>query len=272
MHVHDRDAFKISMLDDEPNSLDNKLDEIKLYLCSKYKLKFCLVKYEAESAILDELDSTTDIAFIDKNLTRDSNGIDVVKKIRGKHKLMDIFVYSRAKIDKDELVKLATYGSVEVAREPGQIVDRLKTLIDKNQSKWDDIVFLRGAVISRIIDLEMDINDLLMAAFPQNTEEKESIFRNLFLENSSITLEAKKRVLRKLEGKSFSVNRFQDLQKDRNKLAHCKRSEDDPNILVSMGQNIQFDKNKIKKIFTNAESLSKEIKQLREKYRHSIQE
>ena len=266
MHVNDKDIFKISMLDDEPDSLDIKLDEIKLHLLKEYGLKLCMVKYTEESKILDELDNTTDIAFIDKNLGDDSNGIGVVKKIRDKHPLMDVFVYSRAEINKNELMELTPYSSVEVAQKLGHIIDKLKTLIDKNLSKWDDIVFLRGAVISRIIDLERDINDLLMTAFPQDTKEKKKEFRDLFLENSYISLEAKKRILKKLE-KSFADGRLQKLQKSRNLLAHCKRSESDPSVLVSMGKGSTFDRDKIKKIFADAESVSKDIRRLQEKYR-----
>lgn len=271
MHVRDKDEFKISMLDDNPDSLSRELDEIESYLNEKYELRLCPVKYVEEYEILDELDNTTDIAFIDKNLNDDGGGIDVVKKIRKKYTLMDVFVYSRNKIDKDELVQLAPYAGVEVAQEPEQIVDGLKTLIDKNLSKWDDIVFLRGVVISRIIDLERDINNLLMAAFPQNKEMKGK-FRDLFLENSQITLEAKKKILRKLEGKSFPTNRLQNLQKSRNILAHCKRSEDNPNILVRMGEDHKFDSVEIKKIFANAESISRDIRQLQKKYQGPTQE
>ena len=256
MRTDDKKTFKITMVDDEPNSLDSELSEIEEYLDKSHELKLDLVKYETPSEMIATIDQTTDIAFIDKNLNGTS-GLDVIEEIRGRDKLLDIFIYSRAGIENSDLAKLSSYGLVGVAQEKEQIVDRLQTLIDKNLSKWEDVVFLRGVVISRLIDLERDIDDVLMETFLPSGEDRQKKFRDFLLENSNITMYAKQTILSKIakprDGNPFSISELDTLQKCRNLLAHCKRSESDPNVLVKMGEGQRIDRSEIKEIFQKAE-------------------
>ena len=256
----DKKTFKISMVDDTPGALNPELDDISEYLDKTYDLDLELVEYEKASEIIDGIDQTTDIAFIDKNLNGTS-GIDVIGHIRNKHKLLDVLIYSRARIENDDLAKINNYGFVAIAQKKEQIVDKLKTLIDKSLAKWDDINYLRGVVISRIIEIEREIDDVLMEVLAPHDDRKKK-FRDLLLENSDISLFAKQRILSKIanpkNGKPFSINELCYLQNQRNLLAHCQRSEDDPNTLtlVKMGEKLTVDKAKIKKIFEKAENFS----------------
>lgn len=261
----DKKTFKISMVDDTPDALDSELGGIEEYLERKYDLKLDLVRYEKASEIIGGIDQTTDIAFIDKNLNG-ASGIDVIGSIRNKHKLLDVLIYSRANIDGDDLAKIDNYSIVETAQRKEQIVDKLKTLIDKNLSKWEDIVFLRGSVISRLVELERDIDDTLMAMFLPQGKRRRKKFRDFFLENSSISLEAKKEILRKMTqgtNRPFSIKDLEYVQKCRNRLAHCKRSEANPNVLVTMGDELEIDSAEIKKIFEKADRFSKNIMSFR---------
>ena len=222
MPIIDRKTFRISMLDDDPESLDDELDEIQLYLTQRYELILDLVKYEKPSELTDKIDHNTDIAFIDKNLNGIS-GIDAIKNIRSKYPLLDIFIYSRVGIKDEELGMLAKYNTIETVREREQIVDRLKTLIDKNLSKWEDMVFLRGVVIAKIIDLEREIDDVLVETFLPSADNKQR-FRDLLLENPYISMFAKQTILEKImnsmKPKPLVMKDLQDLTKYRNLLAH----------------------------------------------------
>lgn len=261
----DKKTFKISMVDDTPGALGSELDDIEEYLERRYELKLELDRYEKAPELIAKIDPTTDIAFIDKNLNGVS-GIDVIGDIRDKYKLLDILIYSRANIESEDQAKINNYGIVETAHKKEQIVDKLKTLIDKNLSKWEDIVFLRGSVISRIVELEMDINDALMETFSPPGEADRKKFRDFFLENSAITLEAKKEILRKMTkgtDRPFSVKDLDDLQRYRNKLAHCKRSETNPNVLITMGEGLEVGRAEIKEIFKKADRFSGHIKTFR---------
>lgn len=265
MQPGDKKTFKISMLDDELDSMDDELDEIKTYLTNKYDLELDLDRHEKSLDIMRAIDQTTDIAFIDKNLSEDDNttGIDVIGRIRDRYKLLDVFVYSRGGIGGDDMVKIHKYGIVEVAEEKSQVVDKLETLIDKNLSKWEDIVFLRGAVISRLVELEKDIDDALMEIFLPQGKRRQKRFRDFLLENSGIPLEAKKEILRKITAgtsRPFSVPDLEYVQRCRNRLAHCKRSESNPNVLVTMGGCLEIDSAEIKKIFRKAEMFSENIR------------
>ena len=248
------------MLDDEPNTLKSELAEIDEYLENKHGLELKLFKYEEAQEMIDSIDQTTDIAFIDKNLKKGTSGVDVIKCIRRRYPILDIFIYSRAGIKGRDLEKLPSYGLIGIAQRREQIVDRLETLIDKNLSKWEDVVFLRGVVISRLIDLERDIDDVLMEVFLPSGEERQKKFRDFVLENSYIPLVAKRKMLSKIadpkDGKPFSLSQLDYLLESRNMLAHCKRSDNDPNMLIKMGENQQISSAKIKEIFASAEHFS----------------
>ena len=263
MRADDKKTFKITMVDDEPDSLNSELNEIEEYLKKRHELELELVKYETASEMIANIDQTTDIAFVDKNLGI-SSGFEVIENIRDRDKLLDVFIYSREGIGSSDLVKLSSYGLVVVAQEREQIVDRLQTLIDKNLSRWEDVVFLRGVVISRLIDLERDIDDVLMETFLPSGKKRQEKFRDFLLENSNISVYSKQTILSKIakpkNGKPFSIGELCNLQEFRNLLAHCKRSKYNPNVLVKMGEEKEIGSAEIKKIFKKADHFSECLK------------
>ena len=251
------------MVDDEPDSLNSELNEIEEYLKKRHELELELVKYETASEMIANIDQTTDIAFIDKNLGT-SSGFKVVENILDRDKLLDVFIYSRGGIGSSDLVKLFSYGLVVVAQEREQIVDKLQTLIDKNLSRWEDVVFLRGVVISRLIDLERDIDDVLMETFLPSGKKRQEKFRDFLLENSNISVYSKQTILSKIakpkNGQPFSIGELCNLQEFRNLLAHCKRSKYNPNVLVKMGEEREIGSAEIKEIFKKADHFSECLK------------
>lgn len=252
-----RKTFKISMIDDEPDSMDEELDEVGAYLNDRgFELE--TVKHE-RAVEASELDPATDLAFIDKNLNGVS-GIDMVGRIRERHKLLDILVYSRKGMDSEDTRKLNSYGLVEIVQQKEQVIYRLKTLVEKSISKWDDIVYLRGTAVSRLIDLEQEINDVLMKLFSPSGKGKQRL-RDLLFESSDMPMRVKQNVLgraiKPMREKPFAIKDLQALQEHRNALAHCKRSREDPNVLVQADSGVLIDRARIKQIFEQSENFSK---------------
>ena len=259
MQAGDKERFKIVIVDDYPDSIYGEINEIRHFLTDRYDLELESVEIKKPSGALDKIDETVDVAIIDKNLGEgdDAAGVKLINDIRSRYRLLDILIYTGGEMKQEDLEAVADYGMVEVVRSR-KFVDRLQTLIERNLSKWSDIVFLRGVVISRIIEIEGEINDVLMEVFSPLDENRQK-FRNFFLENSHITLFAKERILAKLTGQM----ELQKLQEYRNLLAHCKRNKDDPNTMVRMGEDQPIDKATIKEIFEKAENFSKCLKSFR---------
>lgn len=256
MMAGDKKTFKISVIDDKPDSVCNELDEIGSYLDDEgFELK--LEKYK-NAKMWEKIDSTTDIAFIDKNLDN-ASGIDVVDSIRKSHKLLDILIYSRGGIGNEDLARLSNYAMVEVAKEKDQIIGKLRGLVNRNISKWKDMIFMRGVVISRLIDLEQEIDAVLTKVFSPVQDEE---FRLLVLEKS-MSMQDKRDILRcitkDMEEKPFNVRDLQEIQESRNMLAHCRRSEEDPNVLIKGGTDKLVDRDEIGKIFERANRFSERL-------------
>ena len=269
MPTGDKKRFKITIVDDNISSVHIYTNEIEYFLEKKYNLALDLVEVQKVSEALDKIDETVDIAVVDMNLgTGDSaEGIRLINEILKQHPLLDVLIYTAGHMKQQDLEMIADCGIVDIVRDRKQIVDRLQTLIERNLSKWDDVVYLRGMVISRIIDLEGEINDALMEIFLPH-EERRKKFRNFVLENPHITLFAKKTILGKIanpeKGKPFSMGDLDKLQEFRNLLAHCKRSETEPNALIKMDENVKIDSFEIKKIFAKAERFSNDLKSFRQ--------
>ena len=259
MRTGDKETFKIVVIDDEPDSIGEQMDEIRLFLEEEYQLELIDDRYADPLGVLDKMDSAVDIVIIDRNL-ENSDGTDVVQEIRDRNRLLDIMLYSRGNLDYPKLEKITRHSPVEIAPTI-EFVDKLKTIIERNLSKWSDIFFLRGSVISRIVDLEVEIDELLMGYFlPQN----DTTFRNFILENGFFSLEAKKKILKEMRSTTNEqidgLNCLEELQKKRNMLAHCKRDPQNPNILIRYGTQTSIEKKDIEQIFDKADMFSNILK------------
>ena len=253
------------MVDDNPTSVREELDEIRDFLERRHGRKLVVDKYETADNLLEKIDHDVDLMFIDKNL-KNASGIDAVGDIRKKYKLVDVLVYTRLGMQAEDLIGLYNYSLVEVARNKREILGKFKALIERRMSKWHDVTYLRGVVISRIIELEGEIDDLLMDIFSPPSQTKQR-FRDLVLENSLVPLEAKKKILSKIveqmNPRPFSLTELQKLQEYRNVLAHSRATKNDPNTSPNTGTKMSIDESEIKKIFEMAENFSECVKSFR---------
>jgi len=261
--------FKILAIEDEQDSIGEQMDEINGFL-EKFEFTLKQIPHEKNTGFLEKINHTIDLVIVDKNIEVKNDGIEIVKKIREKFKLLDILFYTANKLDKKEFEEITSYSLLEIV-DGRKFVDRLQTLIEKYLSKWSDIIYLRGSVISRIIEIESEINTFLEDYF-LSTHPK---FRNFVLENKYVSLEAKKKIMSKIiefeDVKFEGLGKLNKLQANRNLLAHCDRDPTNPNILKHMGSDEKFTKEKIYEIFdminefsTELDSLIKKIKEKKE--------
>lgn len=264
-------AFTIIWIEDKPRAMKSQVDAIREYLKGKnFEPNIILDENgnQFKKAITDRI--SIDIVVTDKNLPDPMDGITVIQILKQKGKLTDVLFYSAKGFDPDE-VRQKHYGFVEIV-EGKDIEDKLKRLIDKNLKRCEDIVFLRGMVISLIIDLELKVNEFFAGYFeiPKDTLEQ---FHNFILENKYNSLAGKKSTLAKIlkenkiekefEGLSSEVDK---LAGDRNLLAHCKADPAKKNVLICMGEEEEFDKRRINGILHRINKASEHLERLLKKY------
>ncbi|MGB2727607.1 MAG: hypothetical protein WBD09_03905 [Halobacteriota archaeon] len=257
--------------------MKSQIEEIKDYLRDKDFEPDIIIDKTGTKARKTLEDNHVDIVLTDKNIVEEKKGVeiktgmDVIKLIKDIGKWTDVLFYSARGFDRDEVrEEIGNYGFVEIV-EGKEIVDDLKKLIDKNLNRCQDIVYLRGMLLSKIIDLEQEVNDFFVKYF-NIPDEKEAHFHNLVLENR-FSLESKNTALSKIiKGDTEISSKFKkilsklsDIAEQRNFLAHCKVHPEMKNTLISIGSEKVFDKKRINEIIEKIESVSEDLDKLSER-------
>jgi len=264
-------TFTILWVEDKPRAMRSQVDAVIQYIKGKSfepNIMHDVDGKQFQKAITDKI--PIDIVVTDKNLPAPMDGITVIKILKSKKRLTDVLFYSAKGFDIEE-VRKEHYGFVEIV-EGKEIVDKLKRLIDKNLKRCEDIVFLRGMVISMIIDLELKVNEFFVSYFKIPNENQEH-FHNFILENQYNSLGGKVVTLDNILEKQGLKKEFKDLLQNirelannRNLLAHCKTDPKNKNVLICMGQQKTFDKNKINKILDQINVVSEQLDDLPRKF------
>lgn len=276
-----KETFKIVLIDDRPDTMDNHMKTIEKYLGS---LDFDpVIIPDKDGSKLDESlkSGDVDIVVTDMILGGGIDGKTIIKKVRNSHTLTDILFYSAQAYDPEKIrVETGHYAFVEYTTRD-QVDKHLKRLVDRNLARLKDIVFLRGIAISKVIDLEAMVNQIISQHFRIPKVRRDS-FKSFVMENRNYSLEGRIQTLTmicaemgiielKSGGKSYKVldDRFDDviqklknLQNDRNLLAHCKRDENNLNCLISMGSSIPFNRQKIMKIIRDVRIAAQQLQLL----------
>lgn len=217
-----------------------------------------------------------DIIVTDYNISEEIKGTDVVEFVREKKMLTDVLFYSvHDDLFEDGTIyeKLGHYGLVEIC-EGKDVADPLKNLIKKNIRRCQDIVFLRGFVISRAVELELEINEFLAQYF-KIPEKQLQEFHNTILESSYVPMAGKQKWLSQIlekngikKGSEFDglLNKLDGIAKQRNLLAHCKKDKHNPNVLVASGKEEMFDRKRLNDILKNIETVSQHLDKLIAKF------
>lgn len=263
-------VFTILLVDDKPRTMYAQKKRINGYLESKnFKLNWVEDNGDGKGRHVYELlqEIPVDIILLDNNISRSISGLDILKTVRKKHDLTDILFYSAS--DEHEIFEQASNFSFTVVIQGRDIADALEELIDKNLMKWDNIVFLRGMVISKIVELELKINEFFTTYFSIADTHIEN-FNNLILESGQGSLDIKRRGImlileqENLTSKFSGFSNLGDLQTTRNILAHGKLKQNEKNVLTVnfLGKIYEFHKKDMDKIFAQIMKMFKLIDSL----------
>ncbi len=273
------DEFTIIIIDDDLPAVQSEIDEVKRYLNGKGITNVKILTYNSGEDIEGILAaSTPDMILVDKSLREEDDGLKVVEKAREHSTLIDILLYSAKGFELKDYQEMTHYTSIQIYDDK-TFSDQAKTLIDRNLSKWDDIIFLRGVVISRIIEIELKINEIFANYF-KITDERKEHFNDLILENSSQSIQGKKLALRAILGINGLDSMWEgisgklgNLQEHRNRLAHCKPCKQDGKIvLITMGTPKKYDKSTMVQLFADIKDVDSKLGEISEKLNSAIQQ
>lgn len=278
-----KEIFKIIVVDDRPETMKRPMEKIRVYLESRdFEAK---IDFDHDGSLLQKsLDEEhIDIVVTDMNIAalgEKKGGQKIIEMVRSRHNLTDILFYSADSYDAEEVRKQTGHYLFIEYIDRSQVVEYLQTLIDKNLARLNDIVFLRGLVITKIIDLEFIINEIVANYFGISGSVRDK-FTSLIMENRSFGLEGRIEVLirimvdrqiveltsggnHKIKDKTFGdpIQTLKNLQKDRNLMAHC-RSDRATNSLISWGKEVKFTREKMIKLVRSAQEAATQLKQLR---------
>jgi hypothetical protein len=266
--------FEILWIEDKPTSVDSQKKEIEKYLKEEGfegEITFVSDVEKIENDLDTKLTSDIDIIVTDNNIKDDGNGDsfsgkDVLEKVKNKDFMTDILFYSVKNFNISE--NRGIYNFVEFVEKKQEIVQKLKLLINKNIKKYRDIYFLRGFVISKVIDLELKINEFF-GKYLKIHSDSEIDFHDLIMENAGFHLFGKQKAISKILksnkeifGEVKIISMIQKIGEERNLLAHSKVHPEDKNKLIKMGAEEIFDKNRLKELMKKIDETSQEVDKL----------
>ncbi len=262
-------AFVILLVDDHPGGMKSHMNRIINFLGKKKHRLELIISKDGEKVESGEtinevlLKKAVDVVAVDYNIKQGKGGINVIKKIQRENHLVDILFYSTKKNIKKVLDTANTFRYTEVIK-GRKIAPALERLIVKSLKKWEDVFFLRGYVISKMIDLEVKMNDFFEKYFQM--EKHQIHFKKYVVENKFISFEAKKstivQIIKKEEWDIEISGLLGELQNDRNNLAHCKKDPNNTSHFISMGEGIPYGRKEIIDIFERVVKASEKLDNL----------
>jgi len=175
--------------------MDTQRDRIQAFLEEKNLRLNWLVNEDGKNVKEQLENEVVDIALLDQNIN-EVRGLDVLKELRDDNDLTDVLFYSAVAGQQEELAEARTFTFTEVI-EGREIGRRLELLIEKNLHKLEDVGILRGIVISKVIELELAVNEFFIS-YLKIPAEKIDEFRSFILENSYLSFEGKKQTIEKI--------------------------------------------------------------------------
>ncbi len=276
--------FKILWIEDKPKSIDSQKKEIEKFIKEKELEPDIEIIEDIENIekILDEkINEKVDLIVTDNDLKDDGDdvfsGLDVIKKIGEKKVLIDVLFYSTPQFDEEEVTRY--YHFIEIVNDKTKILEPLKKLIKKNIKRCEDPIFLRGYVLSRVVDLEIELNELFEVYFEIKDNSKEH-FHGFLMENRNFSLFGKSSAFSKLLDKNkeilkdvkLSKGQLDDIANKRNLLAHSKVDLSKSNCFISMGDQKEFGRGELKKLLKKINEALLEIEKMKKKLKESFQD
>lgn len=299
----DKQKFTILWIDDNPDSVKKIKNEIKDKIEKDYPdLELEIISGTTRHDAITELkDNNIEILITDYNLGESENGsetgLDVLKEVRKNNSAIDVLFYTvktfgTSKKDTSSIEEEARkLDYVKIVNGRKEIVYELPKLIEDHLKRFNDIVFLRGIVISNAIALELRINEFLVKYFrvPKETEDN---FHNFVMESGALDFYNKRRTIEKIfyiggnwaneikpefsglipkeELKSL-IQKLRNIEEQRNQLAHCKLSKTKINTLVQEGRQIEFDRKKVNTLLDEIREAYKKIDNIKDNINTAIE-
>ena len=199
---------------------------------------------------------------------------EFARRVIRRNPLIDVLLYGSEEIEPRTVHDRSLYTAIWT-HQGADYAERAVSLIRMHRQKWNDVIFLRGMVISQIVDIEGRINDALAAHFgmgPATPAGRQ--FEEYILENPMYMLEGKKQALGRILGDAGlgdmwkGMNRrISEMQGKRNKLAHCEVDPDDTNTFTSMGKAYTYDRNGMRGILKDARLVRQRLMEITEALR-----
>ena len=259
--------FKILWVEDNLLAVEKQIEGIKSYLEKKYFNPEINTEKNLEKIKQAIKDEDMDIVVTDLNLEK-FNGWKVIEEIRSNRKLTDVLLYTTiGGLGQESINKFKNsdrhYEFVLIVRGKEEIEENLKELIDKNIKRSNDVVFLRGKIIDRFIEIELKLDKFLYTYFMKAKKKQES-FRDA-LESEHFSVNGKIRILGNILDKENSkekiVNKLEKCANYRNLLAHSKKRED-VLIVKIKGKERDFDRKELYRVLKDMEVVEDTIEGL----------
>lgn len=150
--------YKILWIDDTPEWVELKIDEVRSYL-SEFGFD---LEYDIKTSYKDIDFTQYDILAIDYSLSGDENGVEAMKLVRAEDVYTEILFYSQDGEGalREEMKKNSIDGVYCAYRQDS--IDRLKKLIDTTIRKTQEINNLRGLVMAEVSEIDKLIKLILL--------------------------------------------------------------------------------------------------------------
>lgn len=130
-----------------------------------------------------------DLFISDFNLSNDENGFEFLKEVRRNNYRQDMILYSNNSVDEitkkvieqinvDNDINSFSRFTFHSLNDRDEFIDDVKSIVDLNMEKWQELNALRGLYLAEVSQLEMDIKKIIKSAsdrIPYTTKANSNI-------------------------------------------------------------------------------------------------
>lgn len=293
MHIE----YKIIWLDDNIDDFrnDQYINDIEGYLIEKGFNPIIELCKDPEG-FFDKLDNTYDLILTDYHMSK-MDGDGVIEKIRKENGVFTEILFYTARAYLKDTDKINRVSFLETSKSSyghhKTVVDEVKKLIDLSLKKFNDIVVMRGMIISEVgnmDEIKLDIinkyiniqdtskikNEILQDLEKHFCEKKltikkwqksengfSSLIKDTYIFSSDYKIRAISYILNQLNQTDFTKSYKDEIIKMRNKFAHAKLIEEaDRKYFKNSNYEIEFDDDYCRKIRKNIIKHQENLKKL----------
>ena len=171
-----RIKYSILWVDDSIDSFrDMELDkELERYLSDISFIPSIDMFDNIEDAEKKIREKRYDLIFSDFNINEDKNGEEFIENLRAKNVNCEVLFYSAMQDLPQNTIDRVSYFRLKTSSAYDELIAKMKALIDLTVEKLNDIVNLRGLVISEASELDDEMDEILTyycAKYPEKGKE-----------------------------------------------------------------------------------------------------